>query len=64
LDPKVVTTLHDAFKKGMDEPAFRATLAKLDMEPWYRGSEDFRAYALSDIPEQKRIVEEFGLKQD
>jgi tripartite-type tricarboxylate transporter receptor subunit TctC len=64
LDPKVVTTLHDAFKKGMDEPAFRATLAKLDMEPWYRSSEDFRAYALSDIPEQKRVVEEFSLKQD
>jgi hypothetical protein len=39
-------------------------LAKFDQEPWYRSSEDYRAHALEAIAEQKRIVEEFGLKQD
>jgi tripartite-type tricarboxylate transporter receptor subunit TctC len=49
LDPKIVTTLHEAFKAGLAEPSFRATIAKLDMEPWYRSGEDFRRYALGEI---------------
>jgi tripartite-type tricarboxylate transporter receptor subunit TctC len=64
MDPKVVAVLHDAFKKGLDEPAFRATLAKLDQEPWYQSSDDYRAYVLRDMPEVKRSVEEFGLRPE
>jgi tripartite-type tricarboxylate transporter receptor subunit TctC len=64
MDPKIVKVLHDAFKKGMDDPSFRATLAKLDQEPWYLNSDDYRAYALRELAEQKRIVEELGLKPE
>jgi tripartite-type tricarboxylate transporter receptor subunit TctC len=64
MDPKIVKILHDAFKKGMDEPSFRATMEKLDQELWYVSSEDYRTYALREIAEQKRVVEEFGLKPD
>jgi tripartite-type tricarboxylate transporter receptor subunit TctC len=64
IEPQVINVLHDAFKKGLDEPSFLSTLDKLDMEPWYRSGEDFRKYALDDIVEQKRIVEQFGLRQD
>jgi tripartite-type tricarboxylate transporter receptor subunit TctC len=62
MDPTVVKALHDAFKKGMEEPAFLARLDTLDQVPWYLNSEDYRTYALRELGEQKRIVEEFGLK--
>jgi tripartite-type tricarboxylate transporter receptor subunit TctC len=64
INPTTIRILHDAFKKGMDEPSFRAVLDKFDQEAWYLGSDDYRAYALREIAEQKRIVEEFGLKPD
>ena len=64
IDPKIVAILHDAFKKGLQEPPFLATLAKLDQELWYQGSDDYRAYVLSEMPEIKRSVEEFASKQD
>jgi len=37
---------------------------KLDQEPWYRKSEDYRAEVLRELPEIKRSVEEFGLKME
>lgn len=64
LDPTVVKTLHDALKKGMDDPAFKATMEKFDQEPSYQSSADYHAYAMREIATQKRIIEEFGLKQD
>ncbi|NVO12782.1 MAG: tripartite tricarboxylate transporter substrate binding protein [Rhodoplanes sp.] len=64
MNPAVVKTLHDALRKGMDDPAFRATMEKLDQEIWYLGSEDYRTYAIREIAAQKQVVEEFGLKQD
>jgi tripartite-type tricarboxylate transporter receptor subunit TctC len=62
MAPHIVKTLHDAFRRGMEEPSFLSTLAKLDQESWYQSSEDYRSYILREIPEQKRVVEEFGLK--
>lgn len=64
MDPKIVQFLHDAFKKGMDAPSYAATMAKLDQEPFYLNSADYRAYAMREIAEQKRYIEELGLKQD
>ena len=61
MAPEIVKTLHDAFSRGMQEPSFLTTLARFDQEIWYRSSEDYRAYVVREIPEQKRIVDEFGL---
>jgi tripartite-type tricarboxylate transporter receptor subunit TctC len=63
MDPKVVKTLHDAFKLGMEEPDFVAVMENLDQENVYLNSEDYRKDVLRQISEQKQIVEEFGLKQ-
>jgi hypothetical protein len=48
----------------MEELSFLATLAKFDQEIWYLNSDDFHQYVMRELPEQKRIAEEFGLKQD
>lgn len=64
MEPGDVKVLHDAFRKGMQEPSFLATLVKFEQEPWYRSSEEYREYAQGAVVEQKQVVEEFGLKQD
>jgi hypothetical protein len=45
----------------MMEPSYVAALKQLDQEPFYRNSEDYRTFALQEIVEQKRRVEELGL---
>jgi tripartite-type tricarboxylate transporter receptor subunit TctC len=62
MDPKIVKILHDAFKKGMDEPSYAAAQVKLDQEPAYLSTDDYRKYALQQIVEEKKIAEDLGLK--
>ena len=64
MDPKVVRILHDAFKKGMEEPAFQKTLERLDQqENFYMNSEDYARYARKTFQDEKALVERMGLKQ-
>lgn len=63
MDPRTVKVLHDAFKQGLEEPSTLATLAQLDQEPFYLNTDDYRAFAIKQIAEQKRMVEELGLKE-
>ena len=64
MDPKVVKVLHDAFKKGLEEPSYAEAMAKLDMELFYLSSEDYQKFALEQIAEAKRFIAELGLKQN
>lgn len=64
MDANIVKRLHDAFKKGMEEASYIAQMAKLDQEPVYLNSEDYRAFAAQQLAEQKQLVEELGLKQE
>src|SRR5436189_2458333 len=45
MDPKVVKVVHDAFKKGLEEPSNVATLARLDQEAFYLSSNDYHSFA-------------------
>jgi tripartite-type tricarboxylate transporter receptor subunit TctC len=64
MDPKIVNILHDAFKKGMEHPSYTAVLARLDEQSYYMSSRDYRDFAIRQVAEQKRRVEELGLKPD
>jgi tripartite-type tricarboxylate transporter receptor subunit TctC len=63
MDPKVVKILHDAFKKGMEDPAFQKILAQFDMEPFYKDSEDYTKFVKEQCEEEKVILEKMGLKK-
>jgi tripartite-type tricarboxylate transporter receptor subunit TctC len=64
MDPAVVKVIHDAFKKGAEDPAYLETTAKLDQEPAYMNSDDYRRYAAGQLVEQKKLIEDLGLKQE
>jgi tripartite-type tricarboxylate transporter receptor subunit TctC len=64
MDPMIVKILHDAFQKGMQEPAFGTVMTELDQEFLYRSTGDYRADVTKQIAEQKRLVEELGLKNE
>jgi tripartite-type tricarboxylate transporter receptor subunit TctC len=64
MDPKVVKALHDAFKKGLEDPSYVDAMAKLDMEQFYLSSADYQKFALQQIEEARRFIAELGLGQN
>ncbi len=61
MDPMVVKILHDAFRKGMKDPAFQAVMDKLDMEPFYLGTFEYTKYAKELYEEAKVLIEKLNL---
>jgi tripartite-type tricarboxylate transporter receptor subunit TctC len=57
MDPKVVKILHDAFKKGMEDPAHISVLEKYDQELWYLSTEDYTRYARETFASEKATME-------
>jgi tripartite-type tricarboxylate transporter receptor subunit TctC len=64
LDPAVVKIIHDAFKKGAEEPGYLEATAKLDQEAAYMSTDDYRRYVAAQLIEQKKLIEDLGLKQE
>jgi tripartite-type tricarboxylate transporter receptor subunit TctC len=63
MDPKVVKTLHDAFRKGLDDPEFIRTMEQYDQVRSYLNTEDYTRWAREQYAAEKIVVERFGLKQ-
>ncbi len=63
MAPSVVTTLHDAFRKAMFEPAFAAELAKYDQEIDYLGPAEYGRWLREQYAREKSNVERMGLSR-
>lgn len=63
MDPKIVKILHDAFRKGMEDPQYTAALRQLDQQPFYMSSENYHNFATHEVATQKRLIENLGLKK-
>jgi tripartite-type tricarboxylate transporter receptor subunit TctC len=61
MDPAVVKTLHDAFKKAMDDPKHLELLDQLNQELWYRTGEDYAQWARDQFVKDKALIERLGL---
>ena len=61
MDPAVMKTLHDAFKKAMDDPRHQEVLEQLNQQPWYRSGEDYRKWAAETFQRDKALIERLGL---
>ena len=61
MDPAVMKTLHDAFKKAMDDPKHMELLAQLNQDTWYRSGDDYAKWARDQFAKDKALIERLGL---
>jgi tripartite-type tricarboxylate transporter receptor subunit TctC len=61
MDPAVVKTLHDAFKKAIEDQAVVAMMAKYDMVPRYMDTAGYRKAVDDVIASEKAALEKIGL---
>ena len=61
LPKPIVTRLHEAFKKAMDDPEFHAVLKKFDMTTYYLGPEDYEKYIRTEFDRIGILVKKLGL---
>lgn len=63
MDPAVVKTLHDAFRKAAFDPAFQKVLDSDDQAVLYMDAAACAKYGQERFEEERKIVAEFGLAQ-
>ncbi len=61
MDPAVVKTLHDAFKKATDDPEHHKVLQQLDQVYWYKSSQDYAKWAADQFVSERALIERLGL---
>jgi len=61
LPPAIQKTLHDAFRKALDDPEHLKVLAQLDQVYWYKSSEEYAAWAAETFKAERATIERVGL---
>ncbi len=61
MDPALVRTLHDAFKKTLDDPAVLATLEKFDQSVIYMDTATYTKWARETYAAEKATIERLGM---
>ena len=61
MEPAVMKTLHDAFRKAMDDPKHVEVLEQLNQPVWYKSSADYAAWARETLVKEKALIERLGL---
>ena len=61
LDPAVVKTLHDAFRKTLDDPAVLASFERYDQSVIYMNTETYTKFARDSFTSEKALIERLGL---
>jgi len=61
MDPAVMKTLHDAFKKAMEDPKHLEVLDQLNQPTWYKNSADYASWARETFGKEKGLIERLGL---
>lgn len=61
MDPAVTRTLHDAFRKTLEDPAVLASLEKYDQSVIYLNTSDYTKFAADNFIKEKAIIERLGL---
>ncbi len=58
----IVKSLHDAFKKALDEPKVLALLERLDQPVIYMNPEEYTKFAKQTFEDERRTIDRLGLK--
>lgn len=59
--PAIVKILHDAFRKGLEDPIHTKTLEKYNQPVWYQSSEDYTKFAREQYERERKLIERIGL---
>ncbi len=62
MDPAVVKTLHDAFRRAMDDPNYLKTLERYDQPTKYMTGAEYTEYARKQFETDRVMMEKLGLK--
>jgi tripartite-type tricarboxylate transporter receptor subunit TctC len=62
MDAAVVRTLHDAFREALFDPSHIAVLDRYDMVPDHKNSADYAASVRQTMEEERRLIEQLGIK--
>jgi tripartite-type tricarboxylate transporter receptor subunit TctC len=62
MDPAVVKTLHDAFRKALYEPKVMEMLDRYDQPLIYMNSADYTEWAKKTFAAEAQIIERIGMK--
>jgi tripartite-type tricarboxylate transporter receptor subunit TctC len=61
MEPQLTKTLHDAFKKALDDPEHLKVLQQFDQVYWYKSSEDYAQWAAETMKAERATLERVGL---
>ena len=61
MDPAITRTLHDAFKKTLEDPAVLAIFDKFDQTVIYMNTEDYTRFARESFVAEKATIERLGM---
>jgi tripartite-type tricarboxylate transporter receptor subunit TctC len=61
--PAVVKALHDAFKKGLEDPIHTKMLERYNQPLWYLSAEDYTRWAREQYEKERVIIERLGLSK-
>jgi tripartite-type tricarboxylate transporter receptor subunit TctC len=62
LPANVVTTLHDACKKALDDPVFAEPMKERGLDLFYQGPDELKKTLIEDYEANKKVVKSIGLK--
>lgn len=62
MEPHVVKTLHDAFRKATQDPTYLRSLEAIDLEPVYLSSEQYAKFAAEQFEVERRTVQQLDIK--
>jgi len=62
MSPQLVKTLHDAFRKAMDEPNYQKALERYDQPVIYMSTEEYTNFAHRQFEQDRVVMEKLGLR--
>jgi tripartite-type tricarboxylate transporter receptor subunit TctC len=61
MDPAVVQTIHDAFRKTLDDPSVLASFDRYDQTVIYKNTADYTRFARETFEAERATIERLGL---